>query len=610
MQDHDAKTPCKPMCAPRGQTLSCKGWAQEAAMRMLMNSLDPEVAESEQDLILYGGHYKATRNLACFNAIVASLRELEDDQTLVVHAGKPIGVFKTSVRAPRLIIANSFPGLDLAIAPNLPSVPHPPENAEQPAIGSWMYVGTQSVLQDTFEIFAALARQHFAGSLAGRLVVGGGMGALGGAQALAASLHGAAFLGIDPDPARIKRRLKTGYCDVMVNDLDEALRILKNAVRKREAASVALIGNCAAVIPELALRGVVPDLLTSQIINPNAGVAADPGGYIPQNLNIEQATDLRQRDLRAYREQALDSIAAHVRGLLKLRQLGSIAFEFMNGLLALAYEHGVHDAFDIPTLVSGKGTFPREPIFDAIFNDDRASTTWAALSGEPADIARIDRLLVEMFPDDGDLQRWLSLARRHVRFQGLPARTCRLTRGQFAKFARALTGLVVSQELKAPIVIGEAAIMEDEFAHGARRSDDGVHRAAVPSGDQPNTPCGTPYGTPSSAASSAAPSAAPSTPSGADTGWSTIGALLNAVDSASWVTVDDNGSAPCGAEPRVRNAFVVDGTQEILTASDWLDRVMPKGSPRGVAEQERTGLEADFEAANQACQRLVRIPMP
>ncbi len=281
MQDYDAKTRYKPMCAPRGKTLSCKGWAQEAAMRMLMNSLDPEVAEAEQDLVLYGGHYKAARNLACFNAIVASLRELEDDQTLVVHAGKPIGVFKTSVRAPRLIIANAFPDLDLAMAPNLPSVPHPPENAEQPATGSWMYVGTQSVLQDTFEIFAALARQYFAGSLAGRLVVGGGMGALGGAQALAASLHGAAFLGIDPDPARIKRRLKTGYCDVMVNDLDEALRILKNAVRKREAASVALIGNCAAVIPEFALRGVVPDLLTSQIINPDAGVAAESGWIYP-----------------------------------------------------------------------------------------------------------------------------------------------------------------------------------------------------------------------------------------------------------------------------------------------------------------------------------------
>src|SRR6202162_2668089 len=304
----------QPVRGPRGTAITCKGWQQEAAMRMLMNNLDPEVAEKPEDLIVYGGRGKAARNWECYHAIVASLRSLKNDETLLVQSGKPVGIFRTHSYAPRVLIANSnlvghwsdwknFDELDRAGLMVY----------GQMTAGSWIYIGTQGILQGTYETFAAAARKHFQSDLAGKLVVSGGMGGMGGAQPLAATLNGAAFLGIDVDPERIKRRVKGGYCDVMVNDLDEALRILKNAVRKREAASVGLLGNCADVIPALARRGVVPDLATDQtsahdLLN----------GYIPRGLTPGQAADLRLRDERDYRERTLDSIAEHVRGMLEL----------------------------------------------------------------------------------------------------------------------------------------------------------------------------------------------------------------------------------------------------------------------------------------------------
>src|SRR6202140_262728 len=310
-----------PFKAPRGTEITCKGWQQEAALRMLMNNLDPEVAEKPDDLVVYGGTGKAARNWECFHAIVRSLKDLAADETLLGQSGKPVAIFRTHEYAPRVLLCNSnlvghwnnwerFNALDRAGLMMY----------GQMTAGSWIYIGTQGILQGTFETFASVAKKHFAGDLAGKLVVTGGMGGMGGAQPLAATMNGAAFLGIDVDPERIKRRVKTGYCDVMVTNLDEALRILKNAVRKREAASVGLIGNCADVIPELARRGVVPDVLTDQTS------ADDPArGYLPQKLTLEQADELRRRDQGAYHLLALDSIAAHVRGMLELKKLGAVA---------------------------------------------------------------------------------------------------------------------------------------------------------------------------------------------------------------------------------------------------------------------------------------------
>src|ERR1700724_770198 len=431
-----------PFRAARGIQISCKGWQQEAAPRMLMNNLDPEVAEKPDDLVVYGGTGKAARNWECFHAIVRSLKELAADETLLVQSGKPVGVFRTHDYAPRVLLCNSnlvghwnnwdrFNELDRAGLMMY----------GQMTAGSWIYIGTQGILQGTYETFVSVAKKHFGGSLAGKLVVTGGMGGMGGAQPLAATLNGAAFLGIDVDPERIKRRVKTGYCDVMVNDLDEALRILKNAVRKREATSVGLVGNCADVIPELARRGVVPDLLTDQTS------AHDPiGGYIPQGLDVAQADELRKSDPETYRKRSLESMAKHVEGMLALQKLGSIAFDYGNNIRTFAFEQGVKNAYDFPGFVPAN--------IRPLFCEGKGPFRWAALSGEASDIARADQLVLEMFPQNEHLARWIKLAQKRVKFQGLPSRICWLGYGERDKFGLALNDLVASGELKAPIVIG------------------------------------------------------------------------------------------------------------------------------------------------------------
>ncbi len=423
----------EPVRAPRGNALSSKGWRQEAALRMLMNSLDPEVAECAADLIVCGGSPKPARDWDSFRAIVASLRELGNNQTLLVQSGTPLGVFSTHSDAPRVMLAGT----------------------------DWTYIGTQGALSATYEVFSAAARTHFGGTLDGRLAVSGGMGGLGGAQPLAATCNGAAFLGIDVDPERIKRRVKAGYCDVMVSSLDEALRLLKNAVRRREPVSVGLIGNCADVIPELASRGVVPDLLTDQtpadaplgdsldgsLDDPLGGPIDGPlgGGYVPQGFAVQQAAELRQRDPRAYRDRMFDSIAAHVRGMLQLQKFGSVTFEYGNNLRALARSRGVDDAFHIP------GFAPE--YFQGLFAQGRAPLLYVALSGDPADIARIDRLALELFSGDDRLRKWMDLAGRLSRFQGLPARVSWLACSGWAKFGTAVNDLVARGEVKAPIII-------------------------------------------------------------------------------------------------------------------------------------------------------------
>src|SRR5215813_9697735 len=333
--------------APRGTSLTCKGWQQEAAMRMLMNNLDEEVAERPQDLVVYGGTGKAARNWDCYHAIVRSPKALESDETLLVQSGKPVGVFQTHEYAPRVLLANfnlvghwsnweRFNELERAGLMMY----------GQMTAGSWIYIGSQGIVQGTFETFAAAGEKHFGGELEGKLIVSGGMGGMGGAQPLAATMAGAAFLGIDVDPERIKKRLKTGYCDFMVNTLDEALRILKNAVGKKENVSVGLVGNCADVIPELAERGVVPDILTDQTS------AHDPlNGYVPNGMTLEAAGALRQRDPEGYQEKSLDAMARHVEGMLRLQKMGSVTFDYGNNIRTFAHQRGVSNAYDFPGFV-------------------------------------------------------------------------------------------------------------------------------------------------------------------------------------------------------------------------------------------------------------------
>ena len=545
----------QPVRAPRGNSLSCKGWQQEAAMRMLMNNLDPEVAEKPEELIVYGGRGKAARNWECYHAIVAALRSLGNDETLLVQSGKPVGIFRTHAYAPRVLIANSnlvghwsdwkhFDELDRAGLMMY----------GQMTAGSWIYIGTQGILQGTYETFAAAGRKHFGGDLAGKLVASGGMGGMGGAQPLAATLNGAAFLGIEVDPERIKRRVKTGYCDVMVNDLDEALRILKNAVRKREAVSVGLIGNCADVVPEMARRGVVPDLLTDQTS------AHDPlGGYIPQGVSAEEAAELRQRDPEGYQKRALESMARHVEGMLALQKLGAVTFDYGNNIRTFAFQQGVKNAYDFPGFVPA--------YIRPLFCEGRGPFRWAALSGEPADIYRTDKLVLEMFPHDEVLSRWIQLAAKRIHFQGLPARICWLGYGERDKFGLALNELVARGELKAPIVIGRDHLDCGSVASPYRETEkmkDGSDAVAD---------------------------------------WALLNALLNTASGASWVSIHNGGGVGIGYAQHSGQVTVADGTKEMAAR---IERVLTNDPGIGVARHADAGYAEAIEFADKTG---IKIPM-
>src|SRR3954469_12633944 len=424
--------------APRGRELSCKGWQQEAAMRMLMNNLDPAVAEDPDRLVVYGGTGRAARSWEAFDAIVASLRELENDETLLVQSGKPVGKFRTHDEGPRVLIANS----------NL--VGHWSNATEfnrlerlgltmygQMTAGSWIYIGSQGIVQGTFETFAAAAEKHFGGSLAGKLIISGGMGGMGGAQPLAATMNGARFLGIDVDPVRIEKRLKSGYCDKIARSLDEALKLLKGG----DAISVGLVGNCADVVPELARRDIVPDILTDQTSAHDA-----LNGYVPNGMTLEEAFALRTSDPEEYIARSMRSMATHVEAMLALQKKGAITFDYGNNIRTQAKKAGVENAFDIPGFVP--------EYIRPLFCEGRGPFRWVALSGNPEDIARTDRLALEMFPKNESLARWMKLARERIQFQGLPARICWLGFGERAEFGVAINELVRRGELKAPIVIG------------------------------------------------------------------------------------------------------------------------------------------------------------
>jgi urocanate hydratase len=551
----ETRAPAPVVRGPRGTTRTCRGWQQEAAMRMLMNNLDPDVAEKPDELIIYGGRGKAARNWECYHAIVKSLKSLSSDETLLVQSGKPVGIFRTHEYAPRVLIANSnlvghwsnweqFDALDRAGLMMY----------GQMTAGSWIYIGTQGILQGTYETFAAAGRKHFGSDLAGKLVASGGMGGMGGAQPLAATLNGAAFLGIDVDPERIKRRVKAGYCDVMVNDLDEALRILKNAIRKREATSVGLVGNCADVIPELARRGVVPDLLTDQTS------AHDPlYGYVPRGVSPEEAGELRKSDPEAYKKRSMESIAVHVEGMLALQKLGSITFDYGNNIRTFAFQQGVKNAYDFPGFVPA--------YIRPLFCEGRGPFRWAALSGEPSDIHRTDQLVLEMFPHDEVLTRWIKLAQKRVKFQGYPARICWLGYGERDKFGLALNDLVAKGELKAPIVIGRDHLDCGSVASPYRETEsmrDGSDAVAD---------------------------------------WPLLNAMLNTASGASWVSIHNGGGVGIGYSLHAGQVTVADGTKEMAAR---IERVLTNDPGIGVARHVDAGYP---EAIDFARKSGIKIPM-
>ena len=544
-----------PIRAPRGPEITCKGWQQEAALRMLMNNLDPEVAERPQDLVVYGGSGKAARNWECYHAIVGCLKTLENDETLLVQSGKPVGVFRTHDYAPRVLIANA----------NLVGHWSTWENFReldrmglimygQMTAGSWIYIGSQGILQGTYETFAAAGRKHFGGSLAGKLIVSGGMGGMGGAQPLAATLNGAAFLGIDVDSERIKRRMRSGYCDISVNDLDEALRILKNAVRQKQALSVALTGNCAEIIPELARRGVVPDLLTDQTS------AHDPlNGYVPAGLSLEAAVELRRTAPEEYLARSYESITRHVTGMLELQKLGSVTFDYGNNIRTMAFEHGVKDAYSFPGFVPA--------YIRPLFCEGRGPFRWVALSGEASDIYRSDELVLELFPEDEVLNRWINLARKHVRFQGLPARICWLGYGQRALFGERLNDLVAKGELKAPVVIGRDHLDCGSVASPFRETE------AMKDG------------------------------SDAIADWPLLNALLNTASGASWVSFHNGGGVGIGYSLHAGQVTLADGTPEMAKR---INRVLTNDAGIGVARHADAGYDQAIRFAKGAG---VKIPM-
>ena len=541
--------------APRGTTLRAKGWRQEAALRMLMNNLDPEVAERPQDLVVYGGAGKAARDWPSFHAIVRELEDLENDETLLVQSGKPVGVFRTHEDAPRVLIANAnlvgqwsnwdhFHALE-----KLGLIMY-----GQMTAGSWIYIGTQGILQGTYETFAAAARKHFGGTLAGKLVVTGGMGGMGGAQPLAATLNGAAFLGIEADPERIKRRIKSGFCDIMVNDLDEAVRILRSAVHEGKAVSVGLAGNCAEVLPEMVRRGIVPDLLTDQTS------AHDPlNGYIPTGYDVAQAAQLRASNPKEYVERAMDSIAVHVRAMLDLQSAGAIAFDYGNNIRRMAADRGVGGAFRI------SGFVPE--YIRPMFCEGRGPFRWVALSGDPADVAATDAAICRLFPSNQTLTHWISLAKKHVRPQGLPARICWLGYGERAQFALELNRMVASGELKAPIVIGRDHLDCGSVASPYRETE------AMPDG------------------------------SDAVADWPVLNALLNTAAGASWVSFHNGGGVGIGYSLHAGQVTVAEGTEQ---AARRLERVMTCDPGIGVLRHADAGCP---EAVHFAKEAGLRAPM-
>jgi urocanate hydratase len=541
--------------APRGNTLICKGWAQEAALRMLMNNLDPEVAEKPEELIVYGGTGKAARNWECFRAIVNSLIDLENDETLLIQSGKPVGIFKTHEFVPRVLISNAmlvpawatwdeFRRLE-ALGLTMYG---------QMTAGSWIYIGTQGILQGTYETFAACADKYFGGTLAGRFLLTSGLGGMGGAQPLAATMNGAAFLGVEVDRKRIERRFQTGYLDMMTDNLDEALEIVLKAKEKKEAISVGLVGNAADVLPEILKRGIIPDIVTDQ-----TSAHDTLNGYVPNGIPYEEALELRKKDPQKYIQMAKRSIVEHVKAMLEFKRRGAIVFDYGNNIRGEAYENGVKDAFEIPGFV--------HEFIRPLFCEGRGPFRWVALSGDPEDIYATDEAVMKTFPENKSLVRWIQKAQKHVKFQGLPARICWLGYGERAKMGKIFNEMVRTGEVKAPIVIGRDHLDTGSVASPNRETEkmkDGSDAIAD---------------------------------------WPILNALLNAVAGASWVAVHHGGGVGIGLSIHAGMVVVADGTKEMEIR---LERVLTTDPGLGIVRHADAGYEKAIEIAKKFG---IKIPM-
>ncbi len=534
--------------AARGSTLSCRGWLQEAALRMLMNNLDPDVAERPDDLVVYGGTGKAARDWPSFDAIVHSLQQLADDETLLVQSGRPVAVFRTHADAPRVLIANAnlvgrwatwdefrrLEKLGLTMY-------------GQMTAGSWIYIGSQGIVQGTYETFGAVATRHFGGCLAGRLVVTAGLGGMGGAQPLAATMHGAAVLAVEVDRSRIEKRLATGYCDRLATSLDEALDALRAAQAAGEGLSIGLLGNAAAVLPELVARGITPDVVTDQTSAHDLLV-----GYVPSGLSLDQAAALRASDPETYMERARDSVVAHVRAMRTMQDRGAIAFDYGNNIRTVAFDAGLDDAFRIPGFVP--------EYVRPLFCEGKGPFRWVALSGDPADIHRTDDLLLELFPHDEHLARWIHLARERIQFQGLPARICWLGQGERARFGLALNALVAQGEVSAPIVIGRDHLDTGSVASPFRETE-GMRDGSDAVAD-----------------------------------WPILNALLNVASGASWVSFHHGGGVGIGNSLHAGQVIVADGTPE---AAARIQRVLTNDPGIGVARHAEAGYPSALATAHR-----------
>jgi urocanate hydratase len=541
--------------APRGRDISCQGWHQEAALRMLMNNLDPDVAEKPDELIVYGGTGRAARDWASYEAIVRSLRSLENDETLLVQSGKPVAIFRTHEDAPRVLIANS----NLVGRWSNYEEFHRLERLGlimygQMTAGSWIYIGSQGIVQGTFETFAAAAVKHFGGSLRGRLIVSGGMGGMGGAQPLAATLNDACFLGVDVDAARIEKRLKTGYCDRIAWNLDEALALVDDARKRGAAVSVGLVGNCADVLPEMVRRGIVPDILTDQTSAHDA-----LQGYVPNGMPLADALELRCSNPDEYTRRSLDAMALHVTAMLALKRMGAVTFDYGNNIRAQAKTAGVQNAFDIPGFVP--------EYIRPLFCEGRGPFRWAALSGSPEDIHTTDRLALELFPHNAVLERWMRLAKDRVHFQGLPARICWLGYGERAEFGLAINDYVRRGKLEAPIVIGRDHLDTGSVASPYRETE-----AMLDGSD-------------------------------AIADWPLLNALVNTAAGASWVSIHNGGGVGIGYAQHAGMVVVADGT---APCARRLERVLTTDPGLGVIRHADAGYVRATEVARD---RGIRMPM-
>jgi urocanate hydratase len=526
--------------APRGVALNCKGWLQEAVYRMIQNNLDPEVAERPEDLVVYGGIGKAARNWECFDKILEALKVLENDETLLVQSGKPIGIIRTHVDAPRVLIANSN------LVPKWSTWEHFHELDRkglmmygQMTAGSWIYIGTQGIVQGTYETFVEAGRQHFGGSLKGKVILTGGLGGMGGAQPLAGVFAGAVVLAVEVDPTRIQKRLETKYVDEAVTDIDEALKRVRHYQEKGEAKSIALLGNAATIIHELIKRNFVPDLLTDQTS------AHDPlVGYIPEGYTVESAQEFRTQNQKAYLEKVYQSMAQHVRGMLELQKRGAITFDYGNNIRAQAFEAGVKDAFNFPGFV---------PAFiRPLFCRGSGPFRWVALSGDPADIKVTDDEIKKLFPDKKDLHRWIDMAQERIAFQGLPARICWLEYGERAKAGLLFNRLVAEGKVKAPIVIGR-----DHLDCGSVASP---HRETEAMKDG----------------------------SDAVSDWPLLNLMSNTACGATWVSFHHGGGVGMGYSQHAGQVIVADGTE---AAGRRIERVLTADPAMGLFRHIDAGYE-------------------